>query len=188
MFKKISIVMIILLSTVGCSAQANDTTKTVEIEQVDVEKEEMDYARSAYITGLAINLSSLENLQMCAKTSEVWLAAINLGRDFDNELAKLYKEAEDKGVIKDLTDDKKLIDIQMNELNNPPEKYQKLYDKLLELYGEYTLAHEFAVSPSGSLAIYNESINENYSEITRLNNEFKALVPQEIIKEIEIKK
>ena len=179
MLKKINIILIVLLLVTGCSAQTNDTPQE-EVNQVDIEQEEFDYVKSIYITGLTINLSSLETLQMCAKVSEVWSASINLGRDFSEEIDKFYQDTKDKGVIQEFVDDKKSIDSQMSDLNNPPEKYQKLYDKLLELYGEYTLVYEMAINPSGSLKMYSEVINESYSEITRLNNEFQVLIPQNI--------
>jgi len=65
----------------------------------------------------------------------------------------------------------------MQRLNSPPEEYKKSYDVLIELYGYYTQYMEQAISPTGSLIEFNNKSNDLSSQISKLYNQFKILLP-----------
>lgn len=175
MSKKILLIMTILLlslSITGCPSN----------EQINVDK---DYELIAYGTGLQINLSSAESLLLCNTVSDFWSEAINNGQDFNDAVKKVTQVAKETDFLQKLNDDKKSIDNMMNQLNKPTDENKDLYNKLLSLYGQYTKLYELATIPKGSLVSYNKSVNEIYSEIQRLYNEFVVLVPRDVIEKVE---
>ena len=92
----------------------------------------------------------------------------------------MLKVAKDEGLYEGLLKEKQNIDELVNELNNPPKEYEKLYDKLLELYGEFNEVYILATEPSGSLVSYNNSMSNSLTELDKLFGELKVLLPQEV--------
>ena len=168
--KNIILIFMVLSLLMGCTNSVNKTNS----------EDSNNYASTAYITGVGIQLTVIQNIELCKSISEVWSDAISNGKDFNEEIATVQKIAKETNFLQKLQKDKELIDGMMSRLNNPPEEYKTLYDKLLSLYGQYTKIYELAISPSGSLMTYNQSISEVSSEINRLYNEFQVLVPQDI--------
>lgn len=68
---------------------------------------------------------------MCNQISSNWPDAINNRKDFNAAMQKTLQIAENGGVLKTLRDDKKSIENAMSKLNEPPEQYKDLYNKLL---------------------------------------------------------
>lgn len=130
---------------------------------------------------------SIVSEQICNQYSDVWNRAIEAdygievngqhASDFNEAILYQREEYEEKDVLKSIKDNTAEVDKLMQGLNNPPAEYQNSYDKLVELYGLYTQYADEADSPKGSLVEFNKTTNELSSEISKLFNQFKVLLP-----------
>lgn len=89
-------------------------------------------------------------------------------------LQKLYL---DHGQFNELEVALSDVKTKVQSLNNPPDEYEKIFDKLLEMYSLTEEMAGLAMSPSGSLITFNQKINELSEDIVKLNNEIEVLLP-----------
>lgn len=82
-----------------------------------------------------------------------------------NTVLKIVNMAK-KNDISDLNTEHSEISKLVSELKNPPEKYAKQYDALLEIFEQYTNFNSLAVSPTGSYIEYSKSINSLYESLS----------------------
>lgn len=130
---------------------------------------------------------SIISEQICNQYAKVWDEAIDAdyGIEVNGKYASDFNEAivyqreafEEKDVLKNIKDNTAEVDKLMRRLNDPPAEYQNSYDKLIELYGLYTQYAELADYPKGSLLEFNKTRNNLSSEISKLFNQFKILLP-----------
>ncbi len=129
---------------------------------------------------------SLISEKVCDLYSDVWRRAIEddeitvngkTASNFNDAIVYQREAIEDKDVLSQLSDNTADVDKLMKELNNPPVKYQKAYEILIELYGLYTQYADLADFPKGSLVEFNKNTNELSAEISKLFNQFKVLLP-----------
>ncbi len=172
---RLLIVTLLLIITSGCTKQNQPAIQELS------NKNEQEYALSAYELGLKIQNNTSICLQWANEISKHWNEATQYNKDINLMVETVQKTAEDGGLFNNLRTERKDIDTLMNELNNPPEKYKDLYSKLLSYYGQYTTAYDLALNPTGSLLSFNNSISNVLSETNRQFNEFKTLIPQDIV-------
>lgn len=99
------------------------------------------------------------------------------GEDFDaiadKILGKEYQELQAQ-----LEASKLKIDEFMEGLEEPPSALIELYEKLFELHALYSEIHDLAVSPSGSMDEYSDSINDLESRMKGLKSRLDLLHEQ----------
>lgn len=130
---------------------------------------------------------SIISEEICNQYAKVWDEAIeaDYGISVNGKYASDFNEAivyqreafKEKDILNDIKDNTAEVDTLMQGLNNPPTEYQNSYDKLVELYGLYTQYAELADYPKGSLLEFNKTRNNLSSEISKLFNQFKILLP-----------
>lgn len=88
-----------------------------------------------------------------------------------NDVLKCYKEYNiNTGVNKNLVDRMKQAEIDITELNNPPNKFKKSYEALVNMYTNLNTYVNLAINPSGSLISYkNETSNLSNNIINQYN-------------------
>ncbi|MGG7210386.1 hypothetical protein [Clostridium baratii] len=88
-----------------------------------------------------------------------------------NDVLKCYKEYNiNTGVNKNLVDRIKQAEIDITELNNPPNKFKKSYEALVNMYTNLNTYVNLAINPSGSLISYkNETSNLSNNIINQYN-------------------
>lgn len=91
------------------------------------------------------------------------------GEDFDTVAEKIFgKEFQEMQV--QLEANKAKIDEFMQGLEEPPPSLMELYEKLFELHALYSKIHTLAVSPSGSVEEYQDSINDLENQMNALKS------------------
>jgi hypothetical protein len=104
-------------------------------------------------------------------------SAGNIPNDFSMNVNSMALHFESTGKLQEIEQSAEEISKQINELNNPPEEYEKAYDELLDMYTyteEYT---EMAISPSGSLQEFNDKRSQLSSDILSQHKRIEALLP-----------
>lgn len=88
----------------------------------------------------------------------------------DKILGKEYQELQAQ-----LKASKMKIDEFMEGLEEPPSTLIEMYDKLFELHALYSKIHTLAVSPSGSMDEYSDSINDMENQLKELKSSLDVL-------------
>jgi len=99
------------------------------------------------------------------------------GEDFDAIVDKILG-SEYQELLAQLKASKTNIDEFMEGLEEPPSTLVKLYEKLFELHALYSKIHTLAVSPSGSMDEYSDSINDLESQMNELKSRMDLLYEQ----------
>ncbi|MCP1190801.1 hypothetical protein NKR17_17275 [Priestia flexa] len=92
--------------------------------------------------------------------------------DFNTGIAFIYNLKEDDGTIGELEKSREEIKSQMNNLKNPPEKYEVGYKEVLQFYSTYEKYIDLAISPKGSYNSYTDDITSIAMEI---ENQYRTL-------------
>lgn len=96
------------------------------------------------------------------------------GEDFD-AIADKILGSEYQELLAQLKASKVKIDEFMEGLEEPPSTLAELYEKLFELHALYSKIHALAVSPSGSMDEYSDSINDLDSQMKELKSRLDVL-------------
>lgn len=102
----------------------------------------------------------------------------NIPDDFSLNVQSLnsyYQESGDLERIKEASDE---IQSKINELNNPPAEFEKVYDEVLDMYTYAEQYIEMALNPTGSLQSFNEEKNQLTSEILSKYKRVEAIMPE----------
>ena len=65
----------------------------------------------------------------------------------------------------------------MQELQNPPEGYEEVYDTIKELSTAFRAVTDLAINPKGSLQTFNQSKQEKIDKFIELYNTLDAQLP-----------
>lgn len=114
---------------------------------------------------------------VCLQYTDSWNLAIINGSDINAAIQAIQNDETNNGTFKLLDDNKKQIDNNMKNLSSPPNNYKNAYSDLVKLYGTYSQMYSEAEYPSGSLIIFNNSINDLQSNYTETYNELNAEIP-----------
>ena len=97
--------------------------------------------------------------------------------DFNDALDNLFADEDFQATNESIETSRDLVDMYMEELKNPPEKYEKCYDMALELYGEYKSFTNLALDPTGSYETFNDDFSEADDETVELYEKFVSMIP-----------
>ncbi|RDU37137.1 hypothetical protein DRW41_10680 [Neobacillus piezotolerans] len=102
---------------------------------------------------------------------------VNYSSDFNISLAAARKHhaAEIAGLI---VNDEHVKGL-MKKLNDPPKKYEKLHDMLLDMYTVYKAHTEMAEDPSGSLDSFSKSLRDNAVEFSSIWEKLNVMIPED---------
>ncbi|WP_164219299.1 hypothetical protein [Virgibacillus sp. YIM 98842] len=103
----------------------------------------------------------------------------NIPDDFSNNIHSLNAYYNDSGDLDHIEKTADEIKNKINELNDPPEEFEKTYDELLDMYTFYTEYVDMAFNPDGSLQSFNEKVNQLSSDIAGKYKRIEAVMPNE---------
>ncbi len=156
---RIFLVLFLLIMLVGCARQQEEEKAYREV--LMSAGEVITKMASACIS----HARSYINIREYARVS---------GEDFDaiadKILGKEYQELQAQ-----LKANKLKIDEFMEGLREPPSTLVEMYERLLELHALYSKIHTLAVSPSGSMDEYSDSINDLESQMKELKSRLDGL-------------
>lgn len=104
-------------------------------------------------------------------------AAGNIPNDFSLNVFALKSYFEDSGELNKLKETAEEIKEKINELNNPPEEFEKVYDELLDLFTHAEELLEMAIDPSGSYNDFTAKRNQLSSDITSQYKRVEVTMP-----------
>ena len=82
------------------------------------------------------------------------------------------------GMIADLKRTKSKVESEIGNLRKPPADFADCYTKLVSVYGTYSNLIEAAVSPSGSLLTYSQSIKVVRNDFIKGMSELSVMIPR----------
>ncbi|WP_405103154.1 lipoprotein [Oceanobacillus sp. FSL H7-0719] len=99
--------------------------------------------------------------------------------DFSTNIYSMVSYYTETGELEEIEEKSKKIKSKINELNNPPSDYEKVYDEILDMY---TYSEEYiglALNPSGTLQDFNDSRNQLSNDILSKYKRVEAILPNE---------
>ncbi|SFJ43160.1 hypothetical protein SAMN04487936_102143 [Halobacillus dabanensis] len=97
--------------------------------------------------------------------------------DFDSVIIGIQNFYNGNGKVEELQSASSKIESNLKELNDPPEKFQKVYDETLELYANYNEFISLAESPTGSLLEFNKKFDELSTNIVSSVDKIEVMMP-----------
>lgn len=160
----VSLMLFILALISGCSDGADSENAKSEYRQ------KLNDARDlmAVTAVLAVDVAS--------KHSQAWRSATRSAYT-TIDLAIYDSIEENQATIDQVRNGKRTVQLQLSQLNNPPAGFEIAHAKIVSVYGSFSSLADAAVSPSGSLMSYNQSVNRIQEEFLKGMNELKVLIP-----------
>lgn len=97
--------------------------------------------------------------------------------DFNDALGNLFADEDFQATNESIETSKGVVDMIMEELKDPPEKYEKCYDVALELYGKYNAITNMALDPTGSYETFTDDFSDVDSELLEIYNKYTTMIP-----------
>lgn len=157
--------------------------------------------RQEYIDNLnSINLAMLygaaEAEEVCNLTRSVWYNTIykekdsatdkytrtssgSFNDDFNTSLSILLADDEIVSKVSSLKANQEEVSELYKLLSNPTDEFAALYDSIDEMYSYYYNLTKLAISPTGSLTSYSESIREYDNGYIECYNKVELLIPED---------
>lgn len=165
----------------------------------DGKKKEQEQIEQAY----ALNLNTVSSQMLagaalseslCNNTTQVWYNAIydkyNVNTfkfmtdsnddgkvDFNDAIINLFAHESTISTVNMLKDNKQKVDSLMSELATPPEKYEKCYDTVTDLYKIYSNFTSIAITPTGTYNDYSTNVSKLDSDFGSTYNLLKTQLP-----------
>lgn len=97
--------------------------------------------------------------------------------DFNTTLDVIYNLKIGDGTIGELEDLREKVKSQMNNLKNPPEKYEEYYKEVVNFYTLFAKYIDMAIFPNGSYTSYTSDVNNISMEIESLYQKLRIMMP-----------
>lgn len=110
--------------------------------------------------------------------------------DFNEAINLLFNHYVETGDNDKLKDDQVEISVLIDDLSNPPARFERVYDLLLDVYTNYEAYVDLALDPSGSYKSYSEVTSNLSSEMIKQFRELRVRLPkkEDIEADLKIKK
>jgi hypothetical protein len=192
------VILFIIVSVIGLmmyqkqqQVQAEEKAKQ---EQKEKEQEYLAQLEDAHltITDAAAKAEEMSSTYVDAWHDAIWNDYVLIDgvempvSDFDEGIMFIYLDFEANGDITALTDEAFEIDLLLKDLNNPPEKYQKFYDMLIDIQLNYETYVDLAEYPSGSFETYSKNVNDLSNDLYKQLKEFELRLPDAEDEELEL--
>lgn len=132
-----------------------------------------NYARATYVIQVGTDMSR----KTCLKIASDWKANLDAGKNITPRASK-----DDE---KELQSVRAKLDLIKAKLSQEPEKFKSCNEKLAKFEGPYNNLQSLTVSPGNSLAGFTETLNKIDVEYKQAANQFKAGLPDELMKELQ---
>lgn len=98
--------------------------------------------------------------------------------DFNVSLAKLYSSSSYQSSVTEIKENRLAVEALYKKLLNPEEEFEDCFEEVEALYSAYYDLTKLAISPSGSLNSYSESLREYDKEFISHYDKLKLLIPE----------
>lgn len=193
--KKILISVIAICCVIVCIFGVVKVYKNEKAKQEAIKYEEEVDRYIDNIDKLRVKMISTgaEAEDLLIRTSKVWYNAIfeksdaetdkytkvngSFVSDFNDALNNLYSDSETKDKISLIESGESDVSNIIQELQNPPEGYEEVYDTIMDLSTAFRAVTDLAINPKGSLQTFNQSKQEKIDKFMDLYNTLEAKVP-----------
>jgi hypothetical protein len=139
-------------------------------------KAEQQYSRTYVLALYGVKSGADRSLNRFAKIAAEWKAKTDSGQVF---LLRITPEEKS-----DLDTVKAEVDMVMQQLGVPPDKFVESNDRLSRLYQVYTKLYTLNLSPPVTLSGFTDSTARLESDFNRATEELQAGLPDELLEEI----
>ncbi|MCP3029650.1 hypothetical protein [Halobacillus sp. A5] len=191
-----STLLLVACSDVGTGAEAEDTELNYHEELTQVAEdiisnstraEEMvntySYMWSSAIKNNLYISDVTERLDISESQAKDYFETTGFGTtnviadDFNKVISGLGEYYSSNGQIEEIESSSESIQTKIKELNTPPADYEKVYDKVVELYTMSEEYKELAIKPSGSLMTFNQTSEQLSTDIVSNYKEIEVIMP-----------
>ncbi len=116
----------------------------------------------------------------CAQISADWKAKTDAGQNYAPRISPV-----DEARLKKI---KAKLDQNKQRLNNPPEKYKAVNEKLTKLFEMYTNIHTLTLAPSGTLAGFTDSARKAEDDFKLASQALKENLPADLAEDVKTAK
>ena len=148
------------------------------IAQWENEFQISDYPKKMQMLKTKIASQVQSEKSVLESISMQWNQSIHSGGSFGYDIAQGLASAEAGGWVEIYRMYFSSLKKAMSEIGNPPTKYSKAYDLLLEIYSIYSQLYSLARSPQGSYVSFNKTVNDLSLEFEKGFNKLDVLLPQ----------
>jgi hypothetical protein len=98
--------------------------------------------------------------------------------DFNTSIVALFDFDLTKSIIDLIDAYQVLVDLNMRDLQNPPDGLENCYATATELYAAYNSLTDFAINPSGNLQSFSESKMQKVDKFMELYQKLETQIPE----------
>lgn len=134
--------------------------------------------------------------KMCNLTARVWSNAIYEKRDdetdmytrpdgffvsdFNDALQNLWEDSDIENTLAGIESNQDSVKAMMKKLQNPPEKLDKCYDTVSDLYESYKVLTDLAVNPTGNYTTFTSNKSNAVSDFMASYEKLDSQIPEKI--------
>ncbi len=134
--------------------------------------------------------------KMCNLTARVWSNAIYEKRDdetdmytrpdgffvsdFNDALQNLWDDSDIENTLAGIESNQDSVKAMMKKLQNPPEKLDKCYDTVSDLYESYKVLTDLAVNPTGNYTTFTSNKSNAVSDFMASYEKLDSQIPEKI--------
>ena len=137
---------------------------------------EKRYAKYFIVALYEIKGGADRGLEQCAKITTDWKAKMDAGQSFFAHLSP-----DDEARSSKLKDE---IDTVMQQLNKPPQKFSKVNESIVKLYGAYASLYSLTLAPPGNLQSFTDRVGKSQNDYKLAIQELKANLPGDLSEKI----
>ncbi|MCL2610265.1 MAG: hypothetical protein FWE02_01145 [Defluviitaleaceae bacterium] len=100
--------------------------------------------------------------------------------DFNDALANLFNDRETTRTVTRIRDNQALVNNLIDDLHNPPDGAERIYDAILDMFLAYSRLTDLAINPRGSLQSFSEDVSTSISEFVNAHRLVQAVMPTRI--------
>lgn len=193
--KKNASILIISLVTIIIFIFGYKTVSENKAEQI-YKQSYNEYIDNLYLVQLSMFNGAAKAESICNLVSQVWKNTIYKEKsyktddytrpngyfvsDFNIAITNFYDDSSTKNKIGDIKSNQDRVQELMKTLKSTPEGLDKCYETVLGLYTAYKGFTDLAISPTGSLQSYNESVNKRTSDFMDSYDKLKTQIPDKL--------
>lgn len=174
-------VVVLLMGGAGFYAKyIFDSRKAKVAEEMRIRAEEelrtKEYAKILEVTMKLIEQNSEIASLICQTHLEIWQSAVNNNRDINQAIQRSLEGQKES--IHSLRFAQQYLEIIMQKLNSLPPEYKDAKNRLVSIYGTANQYFDLAISPSGNLGSYGQSVKNTHDSLSKQISELNVTLPK----------
>ena len=103
--------------------------------------------------------------------------------DFNDALGNLYSDNTTSKKVSNIKDNQSLVEDIMKKLQSPPDKLEKCYETITDLYSAYQGVTDLAINPTGSYSSYADDKKNKINDFMSAYDKLGTQIPDKIEKD-----